>query len=524
MPDANQTSLGTVLVVDDDNLSRRCLKVFLEKAGYSVLAATGVDHALELLKKTPLATLDCLVTDYRMPEKDGLWLLKWLQEQDSQMAAIMVTAEGEKQLVTASLRQGACDFLDKPVDARLLVAAVAKACELTRHHRNMARAESDVKAIGRIQQQMVGNAIPDCGLSVELCYHPSHEAGGDYLSLFPLGGERFLVLATDVSGHDLRAAYLSAYFQGFVRGMMEAREPIEKVLAAFNRFLLQEAGDQSSEVTSVAVCALVLDRAEGRAKSLSCGFPMAVYCDGVREVRTLGDLWSSPLGWFDGTVDEPVSVETLPTGRFYLWTDGLEDLALQLGASPMGLAFALLNGRRCGMTPIWMKKAADDILFATVQVAPGGEREAGFYPIFFARYPGSDYLKVDAHQEEWSRTLKIALPELTDTRVFDILLCAREIAVNAMRHGCKGCPDQQSTFLMMCDPASRLIRVVISDPGPGHEFDWQEHKRKTEEDLIDEHRGLMLIDMLSTRFETSRRGAHVEMDFSFDDLATAIAS
>lgn len=508
-------------MVDDDSMSRRCLKLFLEKAGHVVVAATGVDNALSLLGTHPLKDFDCVVTDYRMPEKDGLWLLRWLQEADPEMAAIMVTAEGEKQLVTASLRQGACDFLDKPVDARALAAAVLKAREMTRHKRNLARAESDVKAVGRIQQQMVGNSIPDCGLKVEFCYHPSHEAGGDYLSVFPLGEERFLVLATDVSGHDLRAAYLSAYFQGFVRGMMERQTPMEEVLNRFNRFLLEEANRnassqaQTEQVTSVAVSTLLLESKLGLAKSLSCGFPLAVYFDGEGQVGSLGELWSSPLGWFEDDVGQPIEQRISPNGRFYLWTDGLEDLAVLFKVSPMGLAFSLLQARKDGRTPEWMGKAADDILLACVTPGQPSPTSASLHPIFFARYAGCDEPKVDQFQVEWSNTLGLALPQLSEERIFDVVLCAREIAVNAMKHGCKGASDKFATFVILCDPEAQLLRVIISDPGPGHAFDLPEHKLKTEESLIDEHRGLMLIEMLSSRFETRRRGAHVEMDFCF---------
>jgi FixJ family two-component response regulator/anti-sigma regulatory factor (Ser/Thr protein kinase) len=514
---------GRVLVVDDDNLSRRCLKAFLEKAGHTVLPASGVDDAVQLLKTTPLGTVDCVVTDYRMPDKDGLWMLRWLQEHAPEMAAIMVTAEGEKELVTATLRQGACDFLDKPVDSRLLVAAVVKAIEHTRRRRDLSRAESDVKAVGRIQLQMVGGGIPECGLSVELCYHPSHEAGGDYLSVFPLGQDRFLVLATDVSGHDLRAAYLSAYFQGFVRGMMETRTPIEEVLGRFNRFLLDEANKGSAEVTSVAACALLLERGQGVATSLSCGFPMAVYCDGARRVTTLGELWSSPLGWFDNTVDQPVKVDVSSNGRFYLWTDGLEDLAAGLGASPFALAFALLQARRNATTPIWLRRAADDILLAAVDVGPVAPGASPFLPIFSARYSGVDQFRVDTLQEEWARSLALALPGVSQEKLFDVLLCTREIAVNAMKYGCAGREDLHCSMLVLCNPESELIRVVISDPGPGHGFDWRQHKQQTETTLIDEHRGLILVGMMTTRVETQRRGAYIEMDFTFQETPAALA-
>ena len=64
---------------------------------------------------------------------------------------------------------------------------------------------------------------------VEVCWHPKHQVGGDLVNVMPLGPQRFLVLVADVSGHDLKAGFISAFFQGVVRGLVEKQTPIEEV-------------------------------------------------------------------------------------------------------------------------------------------------------------------------------------------------------------------------------------------------------------------------------------------------------
>lgn len=171
-----------------------------------------------------------------------------------------------------------------------------------------------------------------------------------------------------------------------------------------------------------------------------------------------------------------------------------------------------------------MRPVDDDILLACVSSTQRPAGDSCFHPIYFARYAGSDESKVDKYQEEWARTLRIVLPQLSEEKIFDVTLCARECAVNAMKHGCGGSADQLSTFVILSNPETETLRLIICDPGPGHEFDLGAHKSKTRVSLIEDHRGLMLIEMLSSRFETRGKGAQVEMDFHFNSSPQAMAS
>ena len=78
----------------------------------------------------------------------------------------------------------------------------------------------------------MNNPGAEAGLPMALtvCYHPCHEAGGDSVSFFALDASRVLIVAADVSGHDLKSAFISAYFQGMLRGMVEQHASIKDVL------------------------------------------------------------------------------------------------------------------------------------------------------------------------------------------------------------------------------------------------------------------------------------------------------
>ena len=257
---------GQVLVVEDDETSRRFLQFALAKQGYEVRTAEDAGGAREQLAAGRLQEIDCVVSDVYMPGSSGLKLLCWIQGQDPSLATIMITAEGEKQIVTQSLRDGAFDYLDKPIDPEKLFSAVARGVEHTRRHRHMVQSESAAREVGCAQQQMLHAAGLGDPVAVEVCFHPKCEAGGDFLCRFHPAPSQFFYLLTDVSGHDLRAAYISAYFHGVVRGMLELAAPAEKILVSFNRLLMEEwsrfgngGGSQPGGVeASVASCAILI--------------------------------------------------------------------------------------------------------------------------------------------------------------------------------------------------------------------------------------------------------------------------
>lgn len=123
-------TLGSVLVVDDEPDVRRVVGLILKKAGYEVLEAADGEQAIETLKagEDPLL-LRVILTDIRMPVRDGVSLVKYLLQEWPSKRIIVLTGFPNLDMALGFLKLGAIDYLVKPVEPDRLLAAVAKAFE-----------------------------------------------------------------------------------------------------------------------------------------------------------------------------------------------------------------------------------------------------------------------------------------------------------------------------------------------------------------------------------------------------------
>ena len=101
-----------VLVVDDDFSIRETFERHLKRAGHEVLTAASAEEALNALADFN-PTL--VITDVRMPGMDGLELLRRIREACDTQVVVITAYEGMKSAITA-MREGAYDYLTKPLD------------------------------------------------------------------------------------------------------------------------------------------------------------------------------------------------------------------------------------------------------------------------------------------------------------------------------------------------------------------------------------------------------------------------
>ncbi len=115
-----------ILVVDDEpNVVKSCARM-LELEGFEVQTASGGSEALALYKREHF---DMALVDLRMPDMSGLEVLAALKEHDPNATAAIFTAYGTKENAIEALRLGACEFLEKPLDAKVVVATVRRVLE-----------------------------------------------------------------------------------------------------------------------------------------------------------------------------------------------------------------------------------------------------------------------------------------------------------------------------------------------------------------------------------------------------------
>lgn len=123
------TQLVTIMLVDDQPIILRALRRVFRNEGYNILCASGADEALALLE---CAHCDLLITDYLMPEIDGIELIGKIKEKYPDLPCIMLTGHADFDIVSRAIRRGLlCKFALKPWSDNDLRKAVADALAAT---------------------------------------------------------------------------------------------------------------------------------------------------------------------------------------------------------------------------------------------------------------------------------------------------------------------------------------------------------------------------------------------------------
>lgn len=122
------TTEPEVHVIDDDEGVRESLSFLFEMSG-----VTSKTHAnpVEFLELASSIGSGCIVTDVRMPQMNGLELVRRLRERGVMLPVIVITGHGDVPLAVEAMKAGAIDFLEKPFKDEALLEAVRHALEAT---------------------------------------------------------------------------------------------------------------------------------------------------------------------------------------------------------------------------------------------------------------------------------------------------------------------------------------------------------------------------------------------------------
>jgi DNA-binding NtrC family response regulator len=143
---------GSILIVDDDDRIRASVPGALTSACDDVRTAASAERALAALAERPA---DLVLTDVRMPGMDGLELLRLLRERAPDVAVILMTAYDDLPTVATAMREGATDFLVKPLELERLRRVVRRVFEDRAARRGTATSAGSAEA-GPPLDQLVG--------------------------------------------------------------------------------------------------------------------------------------------------------------------------------------------------------------------------------------------------------------------------------------------------------------------------------------------------------------------------------
>jgi sigma-B regulation protein RsbU (phosphoserine phosphatase) len=320
-----------ILVVDDDNISRRLLVRTLTASGYRCEeAASGID-ALARLRDEPPALL---LLDYDMPGLDGAEVLKQMRADPApviaQIPTIMLTGHGSEESEVLCLEAGADDFVTKPVHPAVLRARIETQLRLRSMRDQLMKQNEELEAwrqnleqdlaAARLTQQSLIPAKPLVlpGWEVAALYRPVIQVGGDIYGWLPMRDKRMLFWIADATGHGAAAALLTTLAKLLFHHASVENELPAEIMRAVDRDFRSILG---ARVFMTAMC-VALDFRTGAASIVGAGHPPLLIArrDGTTESISSS---SPPLGLVSRSDFTETSLQLENGDLFLLYTDGL---------------------------------------------------------------------------------------------------------------------------------------------------------------------------------------------------------
>mgnify|MGYP002677373506 FL=1 len=140
-----------ILIVEDDIAFGTMIQTWLRKKGFEVEKSTSVKAAIQAWEKLE-SGFDLVLSDLRLPDHDGIFLLQWMRKHGMQVPFIVMTSYAEIQNVVLAMKSGATDYVAKPFHPDILLEKIKEAIK---NHNTSSLSEKNIE-----QREATGNQEP----------------------------------------------------------------------------------------------------------------------------------------------------------------------------------------------------------------------------------------------------------------------------------------------------------------------------------------------------------------------------
>jgi putative nucleotidyltransferase with HDIG domain len=200
-----------VLIVDDELAVRKVLAAMLEQAGITCVSAGGATEALRVLQTRPI---DAVIADLQMPGNSGMDLLAEVRKGHPQLVFLMATGVDDARVGVAAMRQGADDYLIKPLDAEMVMVSLDRAF----YKKNL---EHEVENYRRHLEEMVGKRTVELRSALE-------RLESSYSSTLDALGSAIDLRDSETAGHSRRVCLYSVKMLKALNGKPEQLENVAR--------------------------------------------------------------------------------------------------------------------------------------------------------------------------------------------------------------------------------------------------------------------------------------------------------
>ena len=348
MQNKNATSSHSrpvVLVVDDEAVVTKSMVAFFElETDYEILSSQSPSEALGFIKEREI---DLVISDFLMPEMNGLEFLAKVKRLYPDVPRILLTGYADKENSIRAINEvGLYQYIEKPWDNEQLKLIAHNAISqkslqetlqerireldvLLRERNKLAERDELVREeltlARRLQESLLPKELPSAnGIEFHATYRPAFEIGGDFYDVIPLARGRVAALVADATGHGIQAALSTALLKFAFSRYVNCDVGPQEILKGMNKVL--HGGLPQDTFVAAQVAVVDLKSAHCRIANAGIPHPMLLHRPKSQVERVIANGFI--LGIIEDSLYQPAEEESLrlESGDLLLmYTDGISE-------------------------------------------------------------------------------------------------------------------------------------------------------------------------------------------------------